>query len=394
MSTSDNEKNQQKEERRVENKQQKKKSPTLRDRRKQRGEDARIVRRIVSILLVVITIAIAVGGMSGYRYIKSGLQPLDPENETMKEIVIPMGSSSSQIATILEDNGIIKNSMMYRFYIKFNNAADFQAGEYTLSPSMTLSEITDSLQTGRVMREAVFTVTIPEGKTIEQIAEIYAEKASIDKDEFLDTVSDPEYIQVLMDAYPVLLSDKILAEGIRTPLEGYLFAATYDFYEENPSVDTIVHTMLKKTRDVVLPYIDQITAIEGWTVHEAITMASLVENEARTEEERKRIAGVFFNRLEADMMLQTDPTVLYALGEHKDRVLYDYLEIESPYNTYQIVGLPIGPISNFGENSLTSVLEPEETNYMYFLAANGQIYYAETHDEHVRLKNQYLNREE
>ncbi|MDL4841456.1 endolytic transglycosylase MltG [Aquibacillus rhizosphaerae] len=395
MSTSDSNKNGKAKEKRIKNNQEKKNMYQLfQDRAQLRGEEARLVRRIVAILLAVIIIVVVGGGTTGYLYIKSALEPVNPDDDSTKTVEIPLGSSSSQIANILEDNGIIKNSMIYRFYIKFNNASDFQAGEYDLSPSMTLSEVTDSIQTGKILQEPVFSVTIPEGKTIDEIAQLYEDKANIDKDEFIETVEDEEYIQTLMEKYPLILTEKILDESIRTPLEGYLFAATYQFYEENPSIDTIINSMLQKTEDVVLPYMDQINAREDWGVHEAITMASLVEREARNEEERKRIAGVFYNRLAENMMLQTDPTVLYALGEHKDRVLYKDLEVESPYNTYQITGLPIGPISNFGESSLISILEPEDTNYMYFVAANdGEIYFAETYEKHKELVNQYLDRE-
>ncbi|WP_186576491.1 endolytic transglycosylase MltG [Aquibacillus kalidii] len=356
-----------------------------------RGEEARIVRKIVSIVLILLTIFIVVGGISGYLYIRSALEPVDSKDDSKIEINIPLGSSTSQIASILEDNGIINNSMIYRFYIKFNNAAEFQAGDYTLSPSMTLGEITEKLQTGTVMKEAVLRVTVPEGKTIEEIAAIYEENANVDKKEFMEKVNDRTYIEQLIQAYPSILSDEILEEGIRAPLEGYLFAATYQFYKENPSVETIVEEMLKKTEEVVTPYLEQINE-KDWTVHEALTMASLVENEARSEEDRKIIAGVFYNRLEDNMMLQTDPTVIYALGEDIDRVYNKHLETDSPYNTYQNVGLPIGPISNFAENSITSVLEPEETDYMYFIADDddGEIYYAKTYDQHEALVAKYL----
>ncbi|MDC3415611.1 endolytic transglycosylase MltG [Aquibacillus salsiterrae] len=359
----------------------------------ERSEEAKMVRKIVAVILTLVTIAIIVGGITGYSYIKSGLEPVNPEDSATVSVDIPLGSSSSQIASILEEKGIINNAMIFRFYIKFSNAADFQAGKYDLSPSMTLADITAALQTGKIIKEPVLTVTIPEGKTMEQIASLYAEKANVDKDEFIEVVEDPDYVKQLINTYPTILSEEILADDIKTPLEGYLFAATYQFYETNPSIDTIVNAMLQKTEDVVTNYLDLINQKEDWTVHDIITMASLVENEAQTEEDRKRIAGVFYNRLAADMRLQTDPTVLYALGERKDRVLYEYLEVDSPYNTYKVSGLPVGPISNFNENSLLAVLEPEKTDYMYFIAADdGKIYYAKTYEEHQQLVAEYLER--
>ncbi|WP_407269530.1 endolytic transglycosylase MltG [Radiobacillus sp. PE A8.2] len=352
-----------------------------------KGEEAGLVRKIVMITLTCITLIIGAGAYWGYSYIKTALEPVDATDDTTTKVEIPLGSSTSQIAAILEENNIINNAKIFRYYIKFNNVTQFQAGEYDFSPSMTLDEVINKLQTGKVMKEAVLTVTIPEGKTIDQIAEIYAQNAGIDKEEFIETVNDPAYIEQLMNKYPAILTDEILQEDIRTPLEGYLFAATYDFYEEEPSVKTIVTAMLDKTESVLTNYLSTILDKdfygEKMTVHEAITMASLVENEARTEEDRKQISGVFYNRLADGMKLQTDPTVLYALGKHKDRVLFDDLEVHSPYNTYVVTGLPIGPISNFSESSLQSVVEPIESDYLYFVAASdGSIYYAKTFDEH------------
>src|SRR5699024_29792 len=140
-----------------------------------------------------------------------------------------------------------------------------------------------------------------------------------------------------------ILTEEILDPKIKTPLEGYLFAATYDFYEEEPTVESIIEMMLEKTEQVIQPYSDEIEAREI-TINEAVTFSSLVEKEASSEQQRKTIVGVFFNRLKEDIPLQTDPTVLYALGKHKEKVLLKDLEVESPYNTYKIDTLPVGPI--------------------------------------------------
>ncbi|WP_026569863.1 endolytic transglycosylase MltG [Sediminibacillus sp. JSM 1682029] len=362
---------------------------------KQRMEEASTVRKIVAIVLSCLLLIMVIGSIAGYLYVKSAMEPVDPDDDTTTDVEIPLGSSTSQIAGILEENGIISNSLVFRFYIKFNNVAEFQAGEYEFSPSMSFDQIVESLQTGTLVKDPILTITIPEGKTIEEIASIYAEKAGIDPDAFISKTEDAEYLENLIAQHPMLLSEEILDPEIRYPLEGYLFAATYDFYVENPTPEKIIDKMLRKTENVLTPYMDSISANDNiGSVHEALTMASLVEKEAQTEKDRKMIAGVFFNRMAEDMRLQTDPTVLYALGEHKSRVLFEDLEVESPYNTYQVSGLPIGPISNFGENSLQSVLNPEDTDYMYFVAAeDGTIYYSETFEEHQQLTQKYLHRE-
>lgn len=358
-----------------------------------RAQEASITRRIVVVAIIALMILIGFGGKFAYDYITEGLSPVDASSTETVEVTIPLGSSSSTIAELLEENGVINNALMYRIYIKVNNVTDFQAGDYTLSPSMTLEEVSTALQSGRIVEEAKYFVTIPEGRTIEEIAELLSNKANIDEEAFLELMTDETYIQSLIAKYPSILSETILDDDIRYPLEGYLFAATYPMYDDEPAMETIIEQMLDKTEDVLLNYFAEIDGLEQFTTHEIFTFSSLVEREARNEEERKMIAGVFYNRLAEGMRLETDPTVLYALGEHKDRVLFSDLEIDSPYNTYRVYGLPIGPIANFGESSLEAVINPSETNYVYFVAADGEIYYSETFEEHRRKANEYLDRD-
>lgn len=358
-----------------------------------RAKEASITRRIVVVAIIILMALIGFGGKFAYDYITEGLSPVDESSTEMIEVTIPLGSSSSTIADLLEENGVINDALMYRIYIKVNNVTDFQAGDYTLSPSMTLAEVSETLQSGRIVEEAKYFVTIPEGRTIEEIAELLSNKANIDEEAFLELMNDDTYIQSLIEKYPSILSETILDDDIRYPLEGYLFPATYPIYDEEPSMESIIEQMLDKTEDVLLNYFAEIDELEQFTIHEIFTFSSLVEREARNEDERKMIAGVFYNRLAEGMRLETDPTVLYALGEHKDRVLFSDLEIDSPYNTYQVYGLPIGPISNFGVSSLEAVINPSETNYLFFVAADGEIYYSETFEEHRRKANEYLDRD-
>ncbi|MFG6118923.1 endolytic transglycosylase MltG [Thalassobacillus sp. B23F22_16] len=361
---------------------------------KKRGEEASTVRKVVAIVLTTLLVVFIGAGIAGYLYIKSALEPVDPEAEETTTVEIPLGSSTSHIASILKENDLIKNEIIFRFYTKFKNESDFQAGEYQFAQSMSIDQLTESLKTGKVIREPLFRVTVPEGRQITQIAERFADSEHTDftAEEFMDKADDPEYLEDLIEQYPELLTEDITNKDIRKPLEGYLFASTYDFYEENPSIEEIIENMLARTQENVLPYLPELEELGISTVHDAITMASLIENEAPTEEDRKKIAGVFYNRLDADMPLQTDPTVLYALGKHKDRVLNKDLEVDSPYNTYQVKGLPVGPISNFNKNSLEAALQPEESDYMYFVAnSEGKVYYAETYDEHLELKKEHID---
>lgn len=366
----------------------------FKENRNARGEEAHTVRKIVFIILIVFILLFAIGGVAGYSYVKSALEPVDENSEEKIDVEIPIGSSTSTIAGILEENGIIKNDLIFRFYIKFKNESDFQAGNYTFSPSMTIDEIIESLKSGKLVLESTQRVTIPEGLTVEQIAEIYSNHFSFTSEEFLEKVNDEEYIKQLIDEYPLLLTEEILHEDVKTPLEGYLYAITYDFYEENPSIESIVEMMLEQTQSVMAPYFEQIDEA-GMTIHEAITFASIIEKETGKLDQRNEISGVFHNRLDVDMPLQTDPTVIYAKGEHTERVLYEDLEIESPYNTYKVKGLPVGPISNFAESSLEAVLNPVESDYLYFLHdRQGNIHFAETLEEHNQNKVEHLGDDE
>ncbi|MFC2948436.1 endolytic transglycosylase MltG [Virgibacillus sediminis] len=358
---------------------------------KERTEEAKKVRKIVSIIVITIAVLLIVGAASLFFYVNSAMKPVDPDSEEEVTIEVPIGSSTSTIASILEENGLIRNALVFRMYVKFHNETDFQAGEYTFTPSMEMKEMVDSLKNGIVMAEPVHRITIPEGLSMDQIAEIYADSLHFTKEDFLEKVNDRAYLEELMEQYPNLLTEDILDEEIRTPLEGYLFASTYDFYKEEPEIETIVQKMLTETEKLITEYRAELDE-QGWTVHESITFASLVEKEAGEVEQRNEIAGVFYNRMEEGMPLQTDPTVLYALGEHKERVLYEDLDIESPYNTYVVEALPIGPISNFAESSLEAVANPKQSDYLYFLHdADGNIHYAETYEEHLKNRNEHMD---
>ncbi len=358
-----------------------------------RANDAKIVRKIVLIILSSFTLIFVIGIISGYFYIKSAIEPVDSGSKEKVEVEIPMGSSTTEIADILEDNGIIKNSKVFRFYIKFKNQADFQAGEYTLSPSLTLAEIIKELQSGKVMEEPIYRITIPEGKSIEQIAEIYDHKLSFSKEDFLDTVNDEGYIKELMDHYPDLLTDEVLNEDLFMPLEGYLFAGTYDIFEEEPSAKAVIDMMVKRTDEIMQTKQEAIDE-SGLSVHEVLTLASVIERESKFPEDRPKVAQVYFNRIDNNMKLQSDITAFYGLKnlKHKAVVTYDDIEVKTPYNTYVIDGLPIGPIDSPGEEAIDGVLKPEGkdfTKLYYFSRPNGETFYSDTLDEHNQIKEEY-----
>lgn len=366
------------------------KKDTFREKLLEKQSEAKVVRKIVLTVFIVLLIVFSgvIGG--GYLYIKSSLQPIDPNDQTAIDVTIPIGSSVSSISKILEESGIIKDDRVFKYYIKFKNESGFQAGDYQLTKSMTITDIISTIKKGKVMDEAVFQITIPEGRQLTEIASIIANNTSYTEKEVLSTLTDKAFIDSMKAKYPDLLTDDIYQENIKYALEGYLFPATYPYYTEKPTLEEVLEPMVQKMSEVVAKYIPQLQE-KNMTVHRLVTMASLIEEEATEKADREKISSVFYNRMEIKMPLQTDPTVLYALGEHKDRVLYADLEVDSPYNTYQNRGLPPGPIANAGEVSFIAALNPEETDFLYFLATKqGDVIFTKSLDEHNKEKNKHI----
>ncbi|ASS96126.1 endolytic transglycosylase MltG [Peribacillus simplex] len=356
----------------------------------QQGE-AKLVRKIIMITIASLILLIGIVGLVGFLYINSAMKPVDPDDDTIKKVKIPIGSTVNGISTLLEEQGIIKDARVFKYYIKFRNESGFQAGEYKLSPSMPIEDIVTSIKTGKLMKEAAMKITIPEGKQLIQIADIIAVKTGEDPKKVFKKLNDKKFVNSMQEKFPQLLTSEIENEKVLYPLEGYLFPATYDFYEEKPTLESIVIEMLKKTEETLQAYESQMDK-NDYSVHQMLTFASLVEEEATAQVDRGKIASVFYNRIEEDMPLQTDPTVLYAKGSHKSRVYYKDLEVKSPYNTYKNKGLPPGPIANAGTTSIDAVLKPEKTDYLYFLATpEGEVLYSKTLDDHNNKKAEHIS---
>jgi len=360
----------------------------------ERKSEVKIVRKIVAIVAIVFVLILGIVGLLGYNYVKSALKPLDPDATKTITVEVPIGSSLSSISTLLEKKGVIKDARVFKYYAKFKNESQFQAGDYDLTQAMTFDELIESLKTGKVYRKPVFTMTIPEGLTLEQIGNIIEKKTPYTQKEFMDLVTSDSFVQQMIANYPELVTDEVLADNIRYDLEGYLFPATYSYFEEKPSLESIVKEMIGAMDKVVKNYSD-VLAEKQMSVHQLLTFASLLEEEATAQTDRETIASVFYNRIDRGMPLQTDPTVLYALGSHKDRVLYEDLEVDNAYNTYKNKGLTPGPIAGAGKSSIEAVLNPSKTDYLYFLAdKEGINHFSKTYDEHLQKVEKYLRKAE
>lgn len=374
-----------------------------------RNEDIKFSKNVSSYLSLfiigILAIVLIIAAIVVYMYIKSGAEPLDANSTETKQVVIEQGSTAGMIGQQLEEEGIIRNGMMFEYFLKLNSITDYHAGEYELSPSMDFEQIAKTLETGRIYQEVLYRLTVPEGYSVEEIAAQAEEQLPVAADRFMELMEDEEFIKSLIDEYPEMLSDEILDEDVKYPLEGYLYPATYDITEEEPKIEDIIRKMLDATQSNSYSVYNSAGGysinLEGenkeLTFHEFLTLSSLVEKEATSLADRSKIASVFLNRMSENpaMPLQTDPTVLYALGEHQERTLFEDLEVEDPYNTYIHTGLPPGPIASPGLESLQSTMNPSNTDYYYFLAdSEGNNHFARTFEEHVENREKYINNQE
>lgn len=364
-------------------------------KRAERRKEDRVVRKIVYILTVGILIVAGILAISGYNYVSAGLKPLDKNDKKLVQVEVPSGSSNRQIGDILEEGEVIRDGMVFNFYTKFKNLTNFQAGYYQFSPNMTLDQISKELQQGGSAEplDDASKLTVPEGYDVDKIASLVAKKTDFKKEDFIKVMKDDKFFDQLKAQYPDLLTDASNAKDVRYRLEGYLFPATYNVHK-NRSLEDLVTQMVDTTNQILTPYYSQIKE-KGLNVQEVMTLASLVEKEGVTQSDRKKIAQVFFNRIEAQMPLQSDISILYALGEHKEVVTIKDTEVDSPYNLYTNTGFGPGPFDNPSQEAILAVLDPTENDYIYYVAdiSTGKVYYAKTYEEHMELVEKYVNKE-
>ncbi|AFS71024.1 MULTISPECIES: endolytic transglycosylase MltG [Exiguobacterium] len=348
----------------------------------------RTSRRITLIILSVLFTIFLVAGAAIYIFLKSSLEPVNEAATKSVKVEIPLGAGTSTISSLLKEKDLIANETIFRYYVRYKNESSFQAGTYTLTQAMTPDEIINELKTGTIMKAADVKVTIPEGITMDRQIAIIAKATGFKADSIQKSLTDEAYIKSLIEKYP-MLTDEVTKEGVLYSLEGYLFPATYEF-DKGKSINQIAETMLDQMEKIYDANADAIKK-SGMTFHEVLSLGSMVEREAATPDDRREIAGVFTNRLNDGMKLQSDPTVWYGTGENTALTTLKDLENNSKYNTYKYEGIPIGPISTVSEDSILAVLSPNQTKYVYFFARppsdknpRGQILYEETYEEHQR----------
>ncbi len=362
--------------------------------------------KIIAVIVAVLILAAAGTGFYGYNFIKEGVQPLNTANTTKRAINIPAGASSKQIGDILQREGIIKNGMVFQYYTKFKNFSGFKSGYYNLAPSMSLSDIASLLEQGGTehpVEPTLGKILIPEGYTLEQIAQAVTvnsaeknEKTPFTKDEFMKTVQDQAFIEKMKQEFPKLLASLPSKDsGVKYQLEGYLFPATYD-YTKKTTVESLIETMLSTTNTQLEPLYEQIQA-RGLTVNETLSLAAIVEKEANSDDDRRNVAQVFFNRKDLGMTMDSNTGIFYAEGKlGKDTSLDQQAaintQLDSPFNTYLYQGFGPGPIVSPSLSSIKAVLNPTANDYLYFVAdVEGKIYFAQTLEEQNINVQKYVN---
>jgi len=331
--------------------------------------------RAVRSLLILLVVFVILGGAAGgvYLYAIGGSGPSEPV-----EVVVPKGATAADVGLLLEEAGVIRSSLAFRLMASLRGGgSDIEAGVYPMRTNMALNEAFLLLQEGPEDTTPTVTLTIPEGFRVEQVADRIASELGLTRREFIGAATSGGF-----DLPPYL------PDGTKT-VEGFLFPETYQV-RKSAEAEDVIAIQLEQFRRVAdgLPW-ERAESLRV-TPYEVVIIASMIEEEARVPEDRAKIAAVIYNRLAKGMNLEIDATVLYALGRHKERVLFEDLEIDSPYNTYRNPGLPPTPIASPGQASLAAALQPADADYLYYVVIDedGRHAFTSSYEEFLRYKEQ------
>ncbi|NLY44562.1 MAG: endolytic transglycosylase MltG [Tissierella sp.] len=326
------------------------------------------------ILIFIIIFGIMVIGAISFlpEYLSQGM------NNEVVNIIIPRGASLSTVAEELHDNGVIRSKLWFRY--KGQDIARYiKPGNYEIQSGLEIYDIFEIIQKGE--QEEQIAVTFPEGFILYQFAQRIEESGLGTADEFIEATNE----------YFISKGYTFDTSNLYFNMEGYLFPDTY-YFTKNQSMDQIVSKLASTMEDVFTDQYKSRAEELGLSLHDVLTIASLIEREAYSDAERAKVSGVIYNRLDIGMLLQIDATVIYGLGEgkeHMTRVLYADLEKDNPYNTYKNTGFPPGPIASPGRNSIEAALYPENHDYFYYVLGDNGHVFSKTYDEHLRNVSKY-----
>lgn len=346
---------------------------------------------IIAIIIVIILIFNILLGIFMFN-----MRKMDSKN-TIKEVIVENGMSVDSILNLLIEEDLIRNKFFSKVYIKLSNF-NMQAGTYDLNTSMSTMDIIKNIASGKVTTKDNVSITFQEGLNARKIARIIESNTNNSYDDVIKVLEDRAFAQEMIDKY-WFLDSKILNESIYYPLEGYLFPNTYRFTNKDVSVKDIFIKMLNETDRQLSKYRDKINKSD-LSIHELMTLASIVELEGASANDRRGVAGVFYNRLNSTSYptLGSDATTYYASKIDDWTVSLTYKELNDCTNKYNTrcssnTGLPVGPICNPSIESIDATLNPEDNNYYYFVAdCEGEVYLTKTSAEHNNIINK-LKRE-
>lgn len=337
--------------------------------------------KFVIIILLFASAAITAGM---YFYVADQVEKPVEKIGFYRNFIISTGESARQIGENLAEEGLIKDSFYFKFYLwKSGLKSSIKAGEYNLSSAMNIPGIVNIISKGKIIEKEV-TVFIPEGLTSAEIEEILAENDLLKKGQLEEAVGEKK----LKRYYKY---DFLLDKPKGASLEGYLFPDTYKFYKKTTPEEILEKILNNFDKKVDLEMRAEI-ARQGKTIFEVLTLASIVQEEANGASDMKIVAGIFQNRLAMGKALEADSTINFITKKNMSQALYSDLEISSPYNTYKNIGLPPGPIDNPELDAIRAVIWPEKNSYLYFLhTPDGKAFYGKTYQNHLRNRAKYLN---
>ncbi|WP_308634688.1 endolytic transglycosylase MltG [Paenibacillus silvisoli] len=339
--------------------------------------------RITFWVITALLLLMAATAGSVYLYIWNGLRPASAGDAVQVEL--KKGTSPFSFAETLEEQGVIRNAFIFKYYLRYKDEGPrFQAGVYELTPGMDKDAIIAKLNAGETVKAEMMRFTIPEGFTVVQIAETLDKAGYADKASFL-ALADKDQIWSDADAVKHIPKNK----DLRHRLEGYMFPDTYELKMDSKPEDVIKRMIqeLDHKLDSLPDNWEESLAAHNIDFHGMLTVASLVEREVVVDAERPIVAGIIYNRLKKGMPLQIDATVQYLLDKQKERLLIDDLQVDSPYNTYKINGLPPGPIASPSLKSIEAALFPKDSDYYFYVTkkdGSHEHLFAETLKEHNR----------
>lgn len=352
-------------------------------------------KELVSVILISI-IFLIIATLSYIYYLTT---PVDRGNNQKISVEVKESYGASKISDILYEKNLIKSPTLFKIYSRIGSE-EFYVGQFEITKNMKMSEIINVLTTKEKATSGK-TISVIEGENIKQIAKKVAQFTEISEEQFLSKANDQEFINKLKQEFPELITNELDSPNLKYKLEGYLYPAKYNLDQTNiNNVELLIKQMISITNSKVVPLYQKNNKVwnigginKNITIHDYITMASILEKESTVNADNNAIAGVFMNRLAISMPLQTDPTVYYSANrlQSSGPITIQELQGRDLYNTYVHYGLPPGPIASPSELSYNALNNVAKHDYKYFLhAKDGKAYFAKTYQEHEELAKKYI----